>query len=132
MNNELLHKDITDKILKCFYEVNNNLGYGFLEKIYKNAMHFEPISLGLKSELEKQIKVFYKGNLMGGFSADLTVEDSVIVEVKTCETLREEHECQLINYLRATSIEVGLLLNFGKKPEFKRKFFTNNLKKINQ
>ncbi|MEO8665457.1 MAG: GxxExxY protein [Ignavibacteria bacterium] len=130
MNNDLLHKEITDKILKCFYEVYTKLGYGFLERIYKNAMHYELNSSGIMCESEKQIKVFYKGNLMGDYYSDLIVDNKVIVELKTCESLREEHEWQLINYLRSTDIEVGLLLNFGKKPEFKRKLFTNNLKKI--
>ena len=129
MNTELLHKDITDKIIKCFYEVYNRLGYGFLEKIYKNSLNFELTDSGIICELEKNIKVYYKGNLMGEYFADLIVENSVIVELKTSEILKSEHECQLLNYLRATDIEVGLLLNFGKKPEFKRKIFTNYLKK---
>jgi len=129
MNIELLHKDITDKILKCFYEVYNRLGYGFLEKIYKNSLNFELQSSGTICELEKKINVYYKENLMGEYYADLIVENSVILELKTCESIKAEHGYQLLNYLRATDIEVGLLLNFGKKPEFKRKFFTNNLKK---
>lgn len=126
---ELFHKDITDKILKCFYEVYNRLGYGFLEKVYKNSLNFELQNSGTICELEKKINVYYKENLMGEYYADLIVENSVIVELKTCESIKAEHEYQLLNYLRATDIEVGLLLNFGKKPEFKRKFFTNNLKK---
>lgn len=129
---DLLHRDITDKILKCFYEVFNNLGYGFLERIYENSMVNEHKRNGIKCESQKLINVFYKGDLAGQYCSDLLVENLVIVDLKACEVLKEEHEYQLINYLCATNIEVGLLLNFGKKPEFKRKLFINNLKKNKQ
>jgi GxxExxY protein len=127
---ELLHKDITDKIIKSFYTVYNELGYGFLEKVYENAMFLELISTGLYCEKQKQIKVFYNGQIVGEYFSDIIVNSSVIVELKAADALCEEHEFQLINYLKATEIEVGLLLNFGKKPEFKRKLFTNDKKKI--
>ena len=127
---ELLHKDITDKIIKSFYTVYNELGYGFLEKVYENAMFLELVSTGLYCEKQKQIKVFYNGQIVGEYFSDIIVNSFVIVELKAAEALYEEHEFQLINYLKATEIEVGLLLNFGKKPEFKRKLFTNDKKKI--
>lgn len=125
---ELLHKNITDKIIKCFYEVYNILGYGFLEKVYESSLYNELISCGLSCERQKKIDVFYKGKLVGEYYADIIAEEKVIIELKAAEAICEEHEFQLINYLKATNIEVGLLLNFGKKPEIRRKIFTNNRK----
>lgn len=122
---ELLHKDITDKIIKAFYEVYNELGYRFLEKVYENALFIELTSLGLICEKQKRINVFYDNQLVGEYFADIIVNNTVIVELKAAETLCKEHEFQLINYLKATEIEIGLLLNFGKKPQFKRKILTN-------
>lgn len=121
--------EITEKIIKSFYKVYNNLGYGFLEKVYENSMFIELSGMGLFVEKQKAIKVFYNENKVGDYYADLVVEESVILELKAAETLCEEHEFQLINYLKATDIEVGLLLNFGKKPEFRRKVFSNENKK---
>lgn len=125
---ELLNKEITNIILKAYYDVYNELGYGFLEKVYHNAMLYELLQNGLKVESQKPIKVYYKEKQVGEYFADLVVNDSVIIELKASELLVYENEVQLINYLRATNIEVGLLLNFGKKPEYKRKIFTNDLK----
>ena len=127
---ELLHKDITDKIIKAFYKVYNELGFGFLEKVYENALFLELKAMGLFCEKQKQIKVYYNGQIVGEYFSDIIVNGCVIVELKAAESLCEEHELQLINYLKATEIEVGILLNFGKKPEFKRKLFTNDKKKI--
>jgi GxxExxY protein len=121
---ELLHKRITDKILKAFYSVYNTLGYGFLEKVYENALFYELQEMGMKCERQRAIDVMYRSYKVGAYYADLIVEESVIVEIKAAEVLAEEHEFQLINYLKATAIEVGLLLNFGKEPQFKRKVFT--------
>ena len=123
--NELLHKDLTSAILKCFYEVYNKLGYGFLEKVYENALLLELSGMGFDCEKQRPIEVYYKDRKVGQYFADLIVENTVIIEIKAAEGLVEEHEYQLINYLRATDIEVGLLLNFGKEPQFKRKIFTN-------
>jgi len=120
------HSDITDKIIKAYYNVYNTLGYGFLEKVYENALFIELLAMKLFVEKQKQIKVYYQEKEVGEYFADLFVENIVIVELKAAETLCEEHELQLINYLKATEIEVGLLLNFGKKPQFKRKVFSNN------
>ena len=122
---ELLHKEITDKILKSFYTVYNVLGYGFLEKVYGNALYIELAKMGLKVIKQHPIKVQYDEQQVGEYFADLIVEDLVIVELKAAEGIVEEHEHQLLNYLKATAIEVGLLLNFGRKPQFKRKVFQN-------
>ena len=124
----MLHSDITEKIIKAFYKVNNTLGFGFLEKVYENAMVIELRKLGYNVLQQKNIKVHYENQEVGDYFADLLVNDSVIVELKAAENLCEEHEAQLINYLKATKIEVGLLMNFGKKAEFVRKIFTNDRK----
>lgn len=126
----LLHKSITDVILKVYYDVYNELGYGFLEKVYQNAMYFELKSLGYKVEAQKQIKVYFKRQLVGEYYSDLIVEDKVIVELKATELLMNVHVAQIMNYLKATPIEVGVLLNFGEEPEFKRIIYTND-RKIN-
>lgn len=128
--NNYKHSEITEKIIKCFYKVYNNLGYGFLEKVYENAMFIELKSLGLFVEKQKQIIVYYEQKKVGEYYADLIVSESVIIELKAAESLCEEHEFQLINYLNATEIEVGLLLNFGKEPIFKRKVFTKKTNHI--
>jgi len=120
------YTEITEKIIAAFYKVYNTLGYGFLEKVYENALFIELVSMGLFVEKQKQIIVYYEGEEVGQYFADLSVDNCVILELKAAEFLCKEHEYQLINYLRATEIEVGLLLNFGKKPEFKRKVFSNN------
>jgi GxxExxY protein len=127
---EFLHKDTTDKILKAYYKVYNALGFGFLEKVYENALYLELLSMGLTVEKQKHIKVYYEGKEVGDYFADLLVENRVIIELKAAESLCEEHEAQLVNYLKATETEIGFLLNFGKKAEFKRKIFTNDKKKL--
>jgi GxxExxY protein len=123
---ELLHKELTGKILKVFYSVYNELGYGFLERVYQNALFIELNAQGFKVEAQKRIKVYYKDYEVGDYIADIMVNDTVILELKACEYMTEEFEYQLLNYLRSTDCEVGLLLNFGKKPEFIRKVFENN------
>ena len=122
------HEQITEKIIQAFYKVYNTLGYGFLEKVYENAMFIELTALGFKVEKQKRIIVYYFGNVVGDYNADLIVEDIITVELKANESLVEENENQLVNYLKATNIEVGLLLNFGKKPQIKRKIFDNDKK----
>ncbi len=121
-----LHSEITELIIKCFYKVYSNLGFGFLEKVYQNSLLIELSNAGLYCESQKPIKVFYQKTVVGEYFADIVVNNSVIVELKAAEGLVEEHEFQLINYLKATEIEVGLLLNFGKKPEIRRKIYTND------
>ncbi len=125
----MLHSEITEQIIKAFYKVYNTLGYGFLEKVYENAMAIELRKMGFDYRQQQRIKVYYENEIVGDYYADLIVNDSVIVELKASATIHEEHEAQLLNYLRATQVEVGLLLNFGKKPEFKRLIFTNDRKK---
>jgi len=125
---DLIHKEISKPILRIFYDVYNELGYGFLEKVYQNAMYFELKAQGYKVEAQKQIKVYFKNQLVGEFYADLLIEDTIIVELKACECLISSHVAQLMNYLKSTQIEVGLLLNFGETPDFKRLVFTNNRK----
>ena len=125
----LLHQEITEKIIKSFYTVYNKLGYGFLEKVYENALFFELLQEGLNCAKQVPIEVYYEGHSVGNYFADILVENKIILELKAGEdTLIEEHELQLINYLKATDKEVGLLLFFGKKPIFKRKIFTNENK----
>ncbi len=97
-----------------------------MEKVYENALFIELSELGLFTQKQVPLKVHYKDQAVGEYFADLIVENKVIVELKAAESIREEHEFQLINYLKTTDIEVGLLLNFGKRPQFKRKIFSNN------
>lgn len=124
------HEEITEKIILAFYKVYNTLGYGFLEKVYENAMFIELESLGFKVQKQKAIIVYYFGNVVGEYCADLIVEDVVAVELKANEHIVEANENQLVNYLKATNIEVGLLLNFGKTPRIKRKIFDNDKKPL--
>ncbi len=126
---EYLHKDITEKIIKAFYNVYNILGFGFLEKVYENAMMIELSSMKLICEKQKPLDVYFKEKKIGEYFADIIVENKVIIELKAAEGLIPEHEAQLLNYLKATDIEVGLLLNFGKKPQIKRQVFENVYKK---
>ena len=125
---ELLHKDLTDAILKVYFDVYNELGYGFLEKVYQNSMYLELKARGFYVEAQKQIKVNYKGVEVGEYYADLVIDEKIILELKAAECIVEGFDNQLLNYLKATNIEVGLLLNFGKKPEFRRKVFENKRK----
>lgn len=125
----LLHQKITDSVLKVYYDVYNSLGYGFLEKVYQNAMYFELKNAGYKVEAQKPIKVYLRNQLIGEYYADLLIEDKVIIELKACEVLMNVHIAQLMNYLKATEVEVGLLLNFGEEAEFKRIIYTNDRKK---
>lgn len=124
----LLHQDLTALIIKTFYEVYNELGYGFLEKVYQNALLIELKSMGLKVSSNEKIKVYYKGENVGDYYADIIVNNTIIVELKAAEYIVKAFENQLLNYLRGTDCEVGLLLNFGKKPEFKRRVFENKRK----
>lgn len=128
MNKGLLnhkHNELTEQIIKAFYKVYNMLGYGFLEKVYVNALLIELENLGVLFRSQCPIQVFYEGILVGEYFADIVVQDCIIIEVKAAKNLSAEHEAQLLNYLRATNIEVGLLFNFGPKPEVKRRIFDN-------
>jgi len=118
------HQDLTAKIIECAYKVHNTLGFGFLETVYQNALLIELLKTGLRTEKEKKIKVYYQNQLAGDYAADIIVEDTVILELKSVKDLHPVHSAQLINYLKATGIEIGLLINFGESVEIKRKVFT--------
>jgi GxxExxY protein len=128
MQNDYLYQDLTQEIIRCFYKVYNVLGYGFLEKVYEKALKIELEKAGFQVERQKPINVYYETELVGEYFADLLVGNKVLIEVKAAVAICEDHDNQLINYLKATDIEVGLLLNFGKKPEVKRKAFSNKRK----
>ena len=124
------HSDLTEQIINAGFAVHNKLGYGFLEKIYHNALIIELSKKGLKIEAETPIKVLYDDMIVGEYYADILVNNSVIIEIKAVQTLTPAHETQLVNYLKATGIEVGLLMNFGSSLTVKRKVFEtarNNL-----
>ena len=123
----MLHAESTDKIINSFFKVYNTLGYGFLEKVYENALVIELKRAEFNVLQQQNIKAFYENQVVGDYFADI-IADQVILEIKAAECLREENKAQLINYLKATDKEVGLLLNFGKTPEFKRVIFTNDRK----
>ncbi len=122
------HVELTREIIGSFYEVYNNLGYGFLERVYENALFLELKAKGMQVEQQKPIQVVYHQQVIGEYFADLVVESKVIVEIKAVKMLAQEHEAQLLNYLKATCFEVGLLLNFGPQAQRKRKVYNNELK----
>jgi len=124
----MLHKDLTDKIICAFYNVYNTLGHGFLEKVYENALILELKKCNLAVTKQQAVEVYYESVVIGNFYADIVVNGLVILELKSAETLKSEHFAQLTNYLKATEMEVGLLMNFGKRPEFKRIILTNDKK----
>jgi GxxExxY protein len=132
MGDNFLHSEITSKIIKAYYIVFNKLGFGFLEKVYENALLIELKKAGLDCQSQIPIRVYYEKVEIGYYLADIIINHKVIVEIKAAECLCEEHEAQLVNYLRATDIEVGILLNFGKKAEFRRKVFSQEYKNHNQ
>ena len=115
------HKELTSKIIECAFKVHNHLGFGFLESVYQNALLIELSRAGLQAEKDKKIQVKYSGEVIGDFVADIIVEDKIILELKSVNQIHSAHEAQLINYLKATGIEVGLLINFGDQVEIKRK-----------
>jgi GxxExxY protein len=122
------HSEVTDKIIKAFYKVYNMLGYGFLEKVYENAMVIELTNMGVKVVAQHPITVYYESRKVGTYSEDLFVEDCVMVELKSADAIAYENETQLLNYLKATEIEMGMVMNFGKTPQFKKKAFSNEFK----
>jgi len=118
------HQEITSKIIKCAYTVHNNLGFGFLENVYQNALMIELANADLEAEKEKKIQVLYNGKVVGDYIADIVVENKIICELKSTKEINPAHEAQLVNYLKATGIEVGLLINFGEQVKVKRKILT--------
>lgn len=123
-----MHVELTREIIGSFYDVYNNLGYGFLEKVYENALSLELRTKGIQVEQQKPIQVVYRQQIIGEYFADLVVDSKVIVEIKAVKNLIPQHEAQLLNYLKATTYEVGLLLNFGPLAQRKRKVYSNERK----
>ncbi len=127
-NEQFLHSDLTQAIIGTFYEVYNELGHGFLESVYENALAIALRGKGFEVLQQIAIPVWFRGTQVGDFDADLLVNKLVLLELKTARTIEQAHVAQLLNYLKATEIEVGLVLNFGPKPEFKRVVFGNGRK----
>jgi GxxExxY protein len=126
----LLHQSLTAKIIKVFYDVYNELGYGFLESVYEAAFAMALREAHLHVEQQVPIPVWFRGKQLGAFKADLLVENRVIVELKAARSLDPAHEAQLLHYLKATNVEVGMLVNFGERPTFRRLLFDNKRKTI--
>lgn len=126
----LKHSEVTDKIIGVFYDVYNELGYGFLESTYAEAMVIALAQSGLPAAREVPVPVWFRGEKVGQYYADMVVDQRVLLELKAARNLESAHEAQLLHYLRATEIEVGLLLNFGLRPQFRRLLFDNERKKI--
>ncbi|MDO9578688.1 MAG: GxxExxY protein [Candidatus Cloacimonadales bacterium] len=125
----LKHANLSNEVIQCFYEVYNELGRGYLELVYQNAMLVRFIEKFIPAEKEKNIDVYFHEQIVGKFRADIIVDDKIIIEIKAVKAIIKEHEAQLLNYLRATKIEVGLILNFGDEPTFSRKVYDNDRKK---
>jgi len=126
----MIHEQLSNRIIGAFYTVYHELGHGFLEKVYENALVWELRKNGLQSDQQRRIEVHYDGQRVGDYFADIVVEDSVVLELKAAEAIAPEHEAQLINYLKASNIELGLLFNFGVQPQFIRRIFTNDRKTL--
>ena len=129
---KLKHADVTEAIIGAFYDVYNELGHGFLESVYRDALAVVLLSKGVSVERENTVQVRFRGQTLGLFRTDLVVQQVVIVELKCARTLDRTHEAQLLNYLKATEYEVGLLLNFGTRPQFRRMLLDNDQKKIRE
>ena len=125
---DYLHKELTESVIRVFYEVYNTLGYGFVENVYQNSMYYALQDAGFECETQKDIDVFYKNRKVGSYRADIIVNDTLLLELKAVSELNESHKRQLSNYLKATKIEVGLLLNFGERPQIRRWIYTNDRK----
>lgn len=124
----LKHEAVTDQVLAAFYEVYRELGHGFLESVYEAALEIVLTQKGLRVRRQVPIPVYFRGFLIGEYRADMFIEDCVVVELKAAKAIDPAHQAQLLNYLKATRVEVGLILNFGAKPEFKRMVFDDDRK----
>lgn len=129
VNEQFKHSDLTEKIIGTFYEVYNELGFGFLESVYENSLAIALREQGLEIHQQIAVPVWFRGKQVGDFDADILVNRLVFLELKAVRAIDPAHVAQLMNYLKATDIEVGLLLNFGPKPEFKRIVFGNERKR---
>jgi GxxExxY protein len=133
MSSEALkHADLTEKIIGVFYDVYNELGYGFLECVYEESLVIALHEAGLNTDRQIALPVWFRGHKVGEFRADLLVENSVLLELKSARSLEPAHEAQLLHYLKSTEVEVGMLLNFGTRPQFRRLLFDNERKKIRE
>ena len=128
-DSKLMHSEITERVIRCFYDVFNELGFGFIESVYHESMIISLRSTGLAVETKVQVPVYFQCVRVGSFFADLFVERKVALELKAVDSLSTAHESQLLNYLKASDLEVGLLMNFGPKPTFKRFYFDNARKR---
>jgi|SRR6266404_6763828 len=124
------YSELTEQIIGIFYEVYNELGFGFLERVYEGAMVVILKERGIQFHQQLSLPVWFHGQTIGSYDADIVVNGVVLLELKACKTLEASHEAQLLHYLRSTEIEVGLLLNFGPRPQVKRLAFENERKKI--
>ena len=122
------HQELTSQIIKCAYAVHQNLGFGFLENVYQNALMIELLKSGLRAEKEKRIQIHYDGQVVGDYIADIVVEEKIILELKSTKEINPAHEAQLVNYLKATGMEIGLLINFGEQLRIKRKILDSTHK----
>ena len=128
----LQHGELTEKIIGVFYDVYNELGYGFLESVYEESLVISLREADLRFERQLAIPVWFRGHQVGQFRGDILVEGKVLLELKSTRTLEAAHEAQLLHYLKSTEIEIGLLLNFGSRPQFRRLLFDNHRKKIRE
>jgi GxxExxY protein len=124
-SNAMLHPEVSDRIIKSFYHVYNTLGYGFLERVYENSLRNSLRKSGIQVAQQLPISVHFEEEVVGEYFADLVVGGVLLVEIKAAQTIAAEHEAQLLNYLKATGYQVGLILNFGPKAEFRRNTFTS-------
>jgi GxxExxY protein len=124
----LKHEELTGRIIKVFYDVYNELGHGYLESVYEAAMRIALVQEGMVAFPKSHVSVWFRGQIVGEFVPDLLVDNLIIVELKAARAIEAAHEAQLLNYLRATRSEVGLVLNFGPKAAFKRLVFDNERK----
>jgi GxxExxY protein len=122
------HSELTDLIIAVFYEVYNELGFGFLESVYRKSLCLALLQKGVSVEQEVPVTVFFRGQNVGDFRADLVVDRTILLEQKTAEQIVAAHESQVLNYLRSTALELGLILNFGPKPQVRRLLLDNSRK----
>jgi GxxExxY protein len=128
----LKHAEVTEKIIGVFYDVYNDLGYGFLECVYEESLAIAFQQAGLSANRQVALPVWFRGQKVGDFRVDMLVENCVLLELKSARSLDPAHEAQLLHYLKSTEIEIGMLLNFGTRPQFRRLIFDNERKKIRE
>ena len=131
-SHSLKHEELTEKIIGIFYDVYNELGYGFLESVYEESLLIALREAGLEIKSQVPVPVWFRRHSVGEFRADVLVENAVMLELKSARSLDAAHEAQLLHYLKSTEVEIGLLLNFGVRPQFRRLLFDNERKKIRE